>query len=416
MAELILILYRLLSSIVVWPLALVLKNHPNFISTIPARLSLSLPEACHGRHVVWVHAASVGEVRAASALVKSIKEHCPECFTFLTSMTATGRHVAGNAALADMVYPFPFDSYRSMKRLLLRLQPSVILVIETEIWPNMLCAAGDLEIPFVFVNARMSLKSFQKYRMLSPFLRKLLNRVHVMAMSGDDAKRFSRLGAGDVQVLGNLKLDAIGTADPCEVAGLRAELGIGTRPVFIAGSIREGEEESVIEAVVHARSQIRDLFTIVAPRHPDRVDRVRSLAERSGIRTTLRSSLEQNSDLLVVDTMGELFRLYGISDVAFVGGSLVDLGGQNILEPVAWGVPTLHGPHMDNFTWALEVVRGHTVGVASPRELADAVVTILRNREGYTEMTNRARAALLEAHGVTDRYVHALEPFLRSTP
>ncbi|MDT8272398.1 MAG: glycosyltransferase N-terminal domain-containing protein [Desulfomonilia bacterium] len=411
MAEVILFLYRLLTGIMVWPLALALRNHPNFESTLAQRLSLNLPDPPSGRPLIWVHAASVGEVKAIAALMKSIRHHHPGCFVFLTCMTSTGMTVARQDAVADMIGPFPFDTYRAMRRLLLRLHPEVILEAETEIWPNMLCAAAELDIPLVYVNARMSLGAFGRYRKISVVIKRLLREVRVLAITQEDAARFAQLGAKHVEVMGNLKLDAIATADPEGVADLRAELGIGSRPVFIAGSTREGEEEPVIEAIARARVEIRDLFSIIVPRHPDRVKLIRTLAERHGMDVVLRSSKEQPSDLLVVDTMGELFSFFGISDVAFVGGSLVDLGGQNILEPIAWGVPTIHGPFMDNFSWALEVVSGHTIVVKTGEELAGAVMDVLQGTR-FNDLGQRAREALSAAGGVTDRYVRALAPYL----
>jgi len=410
-AEVILFLYRLLTGVMVWPLALALKNHPNFESTLAQRLSLNLPDPPSGRPLIWVHAASVGEVKAIAALMKSIRHHHPGCFVFLTCMTSTGMTVARQDAVADRVFPFPFDTYRSMKRLMLRLHPKVILVAETEIWPNMLCAAADLDIPLVYVNARMSLSAFGRYRKIAVVMKRLLRDVRVLAITREDAARFSQLEAKHVEVMGNLKLDAIAEADPAGIADLRAELGIGSRPVFIAGSTREGEEDFVIEAIVRAREQIRDLFTIIVPRHPDRVELARTLASRQGMDAVLRSSKEQPSELLVVDTMGELFSFFGISDVAFVGGSLVDLGGQNILEPISWGVPTIHGPYMDNFSWALEVVSGHTVVVKTADELAGAIMEILQGTR-FNDLGQGAREALSAAGGVTDRYVSALAPYL----
>ena len=168
----------------------------------------------------------------------------------------------------------------------------------------------------------------------------------------------------------------------------------------------------VVDAIIRAASSIKGLYSIIAPRHPDRIEYIAQMAAGLDIKWGLRSKGAKDVDLLIIDTMGELFRLYGVSDAAFVGGSLVDLGGQNILEPVAWGVPTMHGPHMDNFTWALDAVKGNTFVVRDARGLAEAIIKILKNLDGSREKGKRALDALKGEQGVTDRYIQALEPLL----
>jgi 3-deoxy-D-manno-octulosonic-acid transferase len=259
MATLALFVYRLLGTIGVWPLAFFLKRHPNFKGTIAQRLGFVLPEAPALRKAIWIHAASVGEVKAVSGLVKAIRRMWPEVFIFISPMTATGREVSRKMPEVDLVFPFPFDLYWVMKRYLLRLMPCAILVVETEIWPNMLLAAQDLAIPVVFVNARMSEKSYENYRKVSWLMNDILNPVRVLAIAGPDAQRFSALGALQVEVLGNLKLDAVPASDNAEEATLREDLGSGSRPIFIAGSVREGEETMVIDAIIRAASSIKGL-------------------------------------------------------------------------------------------------------------------------------------------------------------
>jgi 3-deoxy-D-manno-octulosonic-acid transferase len=234
-------------------------------------------------------------------------------------------------------------------------------------------------------------------------------------MAADDAQRFRSIGARDVHVLGNLKLDLVADGDRARSEALRRELGIGDRPVFIAGSVREGEEQPVVDAIIRITSRMPDLYSIIAPRHPGRIQYIADMAAGLGIRWGLRSKVStgQNGvDLLIVDTMGELFALYGISDAAFVVGSLLNLGGQNILEPIAWGVPTLHGKSMDNFVWALDAVKGLTTTVKDARGLADAVIGMLMDRKASEARGLEAREALRSSRGVTKRYLHALEPYL----
>jgi 3-deoxy-D-manno-octulosonic-acid transferase len=223
-ARLVLFIYRLLGTILVWPLAFFLKRHPNFKGTIAQRLGFVQPETPAGRRAIWIHAASVGEAKAVSGLIKAIRQRWPEMFIFISLMTATGREVSCKMPEVDLVFPFPFDLFWVMKRYLLKLMPCAILVVETEIWPNMLLAAEDLAIPVVFVNARMSEKSYKNYRKVSWLLNDILNQVRVLAIAGPDAQRFSALGALQVEVLGNLKIDAVPASDSAEGAFLRESL------------------------------------------------------------------------------------------------------------------------------------------------------------------------------------------------
>lgn len=413
MAPVLILLYSLLGSLAVWPLAFMLRNHPNFTGTLPQRLGLRLPVIPAGRKVLWIHAASVGEVKAVAGLVRALRSGRADLFICMSCMTATGRKVAAKTEGIDLVFPVPFDTPRAMARHALRIMPAALLIVETEIWPNMVRSAHRLSVPVIFVNARMSKRAYDRYRAFSTVLGAILSGAKVLAMASVDADRFRGIGAGDVQVLGNLKLDNLATGDRWRADALRRDLGIGDRPVFIAGSVREGEEKPVIDAVIRIAARIPGLYSIIAPRHPDRIPFIADTARGLSIRYTLRSSPDPAADLLIVDTMGELFTLYGMSDAAFVGGSLVDLGGQNILEPVAWGVPTVHGPSMGNFTWALEAVQGHTITVKDARELAGTVTGMLLDRDASRADGLKARNALEASSGVTGRYLAALEPYLQ---
>jgi 3-deoxy-D-manno-octulosonic-acid transferase len=416
MARLGLFVYRLLGAIGVWPLAFFLKDHPNFKGTLAQRFGFVLPDAPFGRKTIWIHAASVGEVKAVSGLIRAIRKKSPGVFIFLSSMTATGRDVAREMPELNLVFPFPFDLSWIMKRYLLRLGPSAVLVVETEIWPDMILSARQLAIPVMFVNARMSERAYERYMKFVTVLRSILTGVKVFAIAEEDASRFRSIGAADVQVLGNLKLDQVAAGDKARsdkvhLDKLRQELGIGDRPVFIAGSVREDEEKEVVDAIIRIATKIPSLYSIIAPRHPDRIDLIKNMAQGLNINWGLRSTGATGIDLLIVDTMGELFTFYGVSDVAFVGGSLANLGGQNILEPIAWGVPTIHGTHMENFSWALNAVKGYTLMVNNSIELAGAVVDILQNGR-FSELGMKAKDALQSKSGVTQRYLNEISPYL----
>jgi len=413
MARLILFIYRVAFNIVIWPACLYLFRHPNFKGTIAVRFGRGLPEIPEGRKILWLHASSVGEVKAVSGLIERMKKDRENLFICLTVNTATGRDIAGGIKGVDLIIPFPFDLKWVMNRYMDWLSPEALIVVETEVWPNLIMAAKDKGVHVIFVNARMSKGAFDRYARVSSFMKMILNSTHVFSIAYKDAARFSALGAGDVKVVGNLKLDSMKLPELDRRKSLKQRLGILDRPVFIAGSIREGEEKYVIDAIKYASLRIPQLFSIVALRHPDRVGYITDMINALNMRWGLRSSGDLDVDLIIVDTFGELFDLYGISDVAFVGGSLVDLGGQNILEPVAWGVPTIHGAYMDNFIWALDVVDGFTIQADNPDELGRVVCKVFDNIDSYRGMAVKARECLGKASGVTDQYMDALDRYFR---
>lgn len=412
MAQLIIFLYRVLGTVLIWPAALLLSRHPNFRGTIRARLGFTLPILPDEAAIVWVHAASVGEVKAAQGLIKELKAGQKDLFVCLSTVTLTGRDVAARIPEVDLVIPFPFDLSWVMRRYMLRLHPKALMIVETELWPNMILAAEGLGIPVAFVNARMTDRSYTRFEKVRAVIKEVLKNVQVFAMADSDARRFSGLGAPKVEVLGNLKLDHVSDVDMEKRATMRKQLGVEDRPVFIAGSIREGEETEVMDAIAYAASRIEGLYSIVAPRHPAMLVLLKELADRRNIRWGLRSQMPADIDLLFVDTFGELFDLYGSADAAFVGGSLIDLGGQNILEPIAWGIPTIHGPFMDNFSWALEIVSGFTIQVNKASELGPVIVQILQQPDAYDSLARNAQRALYNSRGVVTRYIEALSRFM----
>lgn len=412
MAIIVTYIYRVLTSVLVWPLSLFICRHQNFKNTIARRHGISLPKTPEGKKNIWIHAASVGEVKAVTVLVDRLKQMHQDLFVVLTSMTSTGREVARNSSCIDLVLPFPFDVYHVMKRYLDVYNPKLILIVETEIWPNLMLRARDMGIPVIFFNARMSESSYSRYIKFRRVMKEILKQAHVLSCASQDGKRFSDLGAQKVDVIGNVKLDYIVGAEAVNRGGMRRVLGISDRPVFIAGSVREGEERPVLDAIRHAASRIPGLFSIIAPRHLDRVDLICDMADEMGFRWRLRSEDIKDVDVLIIDKVGELFDLYGSSDAAFVGGSLIDLGGQNILEPIAWGVPVIHGPFMSNFAWAMDVVEGCTVIVHDSCELGDAIVDIYMHNDRYAEQAGRALEAVEGARGITEEYITAIGHYL----
>jgi len=373
---------------------------------------MRLPCVPVGREVLWIHAASVGEVKAAAGLVKAIRAHRPEICICMSSVTVTGRDVAKRIPEIDMIIPFPFDLAWVMRRYLLRLQPKMLMIVETELWPNMILMADRLGIPVAFVNARMTSRSYNRYAKIRSVIRRVLKNVSVFAIAQSDGQHYSALGARSVEVLGNLKLDNVRDIDSKKRKELRKELGVDKRPVFLAGSIRRGEEEEVIDALAYAASRIKGLYSIIAPRHPQMLAALKEMADRKALKWGMRSAMPAGIDVLFIDTFGELFDLYGTADAAFVGGSLKDLGGQNILEPISWGIPTIHGPYMDNFSWALDVVGDFTIRVRNAAELGYAITNIIEKGDDYALRARKAQEALHKSRGVEERYVNAVRHFI----
>lgn len=414
MARLILLTYRILTWIALIPLCAAVRNHPNFKGTLASRLGVNMPPGPGDGNLIWLHCASLGEVKTAELLIDALKKIRPNLLIYVSSMTATGREAAHKIKGIDHVFPFPFDLAPVMRHFLKRLRPSALVIMETEIWPNLLIEAQNENVPVVFVNARMSEKSVRNFKLIKPLTSKILSNAYVLAISNTDAERFASFGARDVEVIGNIKFDAVKSADTLKREKLKESINASGRPVFIAGSVREGEEQFVVEAIRAASSKITGLISIVVPRHTGSVGLLCEILNASGMTFSLRSS-GNNSDIIIVDTMGELFNLYGAADVAFVGGSLVDLGGQNILEPIAWGVPTIHGQYMSNFKWALDVVRGSTVEIESPESLGTAIIDIFVNPHIYKEMADQALCSILNLKGISMQYAENIALLLNKS-
>ncbi|MCK7552003.1 lipid IV(A) 3-deoxy-D-manno-octulosonic acid transferase [Marinobacter goseongensis] len=307
--------------------------------------------------VIWVHAVSVGETIAAAPLVKALLRRRPDIPILMTAMTATGSARA-RAMFGDQVhYAYsPYDTPGAVRRFASRVQPRALVIMETELWPNMIANTSRHDVPIFLINARLSERSAKGYERVASLVRPLLRSLcWIAAQADEDAGRFLRIGAQpeSVSVTGSIKFDVdITEALRSESATLRAQLGNG-RPVWIAASTHEGEDKQILEAHRCVLSDFPDALLVIVPRHPERFDDVAALTEKLGLRLARRSLAETTlaTDIQVYlgDTMGELLMLYGASDVAFVGGSLIERGGHNPLEPAAWGLPVLSGPHIFNF-------------------------------------------------------------------
>ncbi len=371
---------------------------------------------------LWVHAVSVGEVRAAVPLVAALEQRCPGRCILVTTMTPTGSAQVRELFGARVVHCYlPYDLPSAMARFLERTRPCIALIMETELWPNLFHACAARGVPVVVANVRMSEKSMHRYLRFPRFTRTTLSRASLFAAQSDaDAMRLRTLGADprNIHVTGSMKFEISPPASLREQAqALRRQWG-AQRPVWIAASTREGEDELVLEQFQRLRERFRDLLLVLVPRHPERFAQVIRLCRRTGMVVALRSDpeavLSAGVDILVGDTMGELPLLYAAADVAFVGGSLVPTGGHNLLEPAAAGVAVVFGPHMFNFTEIarLMVERGAGKRVRDSGEMGSAVAAYLANADLRFNAGESGRRVVEENRGALQRTLTLLETLL----
>jgi len=351
--------------------------------------------------VVWVHAVSVGEARAAAPLVRALKEALPDHAVVMTGTTAAGRETIKQVHGESVIPTFlPYDYPESVRAFLERFRPTLGILMETEIWPNLLAACTTYGVPVVLANARMSEKSARGYRrwrsLMAPAIRSL---AAVCAQSEADAARLRALGAPRVEVTGNLKFDV--TLDAAQLAAGREWKAKVGRPVLLLASTREGEEKLLLSELPVGHS----FLTLVVPRHPQRFDEVAQLADAR------RSRNETPKSIYLGDTMGEMAFYYGAADVAVIGGSFLPLGGQNLIEALAAGVPVIVGPSMFNFAEAtrLALEAGAAVQVADAQAALRIAVELLGDK-GKREEMGRAGTKLCAAHrGATLKHLKVLK-------
>jgi len=367
-----------------------------------------------GRTSIWIHAVSVGEVLAARALVGPLKERFPGRPIFVSTTTATGNAVARQSVrAADGLLFAPFDWPGPVRRALAAVDPALLVLVETELWPNLIHEARRRGTRVALVNGRISPRSYPRYRRIRRFLRPMLAEVDVFLMQGEaHARRVTDMGAPPdrVKVTGNLKFDSLGEARTPEPL---ARLIGGGGPLWVAGSTAPGEEELVLRALREVRKREPRVRLLLAPRHPERFGEAAALAEAAGFRVARRSSLARpwaDEDVLILDTIGELAQVYPLASVVFVGGSLVAAGGHNILEAAVAGKATIVGPHMENFQEVADefLAEGALVQVGSAEELAGEVAGLLADAGRRDAIGERARGLIHRNRGALRGTVDAL--------
>lgn len=370
------------------------------------------------RPVIWLHAVSVGEMRAAEPLVRALATRYPGHQLLLTQMTPTGRETAQElfGDMATIVY-LPYDYPGAVARFLTRFRPRLGILMETEIWFNLIDGCARLGVPLLLANARLSEKSARGYALAAPLTRAALVRLAaVSAQTREDAARLERLGAPIVEVTGNLKFD-VAVAPRLLALGAALKQRIGQRPVLLAASTRDGEEELVLDALERVR--VEGLLLLLVPRHPQRFGEVAALLERRKLAYARRSedrTLPSDCRVLLGDSMGEMAAYYAACDLAFIGGSLLPYGGQNLIEACAVGRPLLFGPHMYNFAEAsrLAMAAGAAVEVADALMLGDRAGELLRDQAALARMAQAALAFSRAHQGATARNLAICERLLPS--
>jgi 3-deoxy-D-manno-octulosonic-acid transferase len=386
---------------------------------VPARLSDAKPNS------LWVHAVSVGEVLAVSQLISELQRQYPERQIFVSTTTATGQTLARQRFGDNSVFFMPLDFGFAVRRYLNALKPQVIVIAETEFWPNLLHLARKRRTSVAVVNARISDRSFPRYRLFKWFFGRVLSEVDLfLAQTADDAQRLREIGAstGRVRVSGNLKFDVRTNAQPALIVGLRAAIGTDS-PVIVCGSTAEGEEEPLLVAFKTVQQQFPAAVMVMAPRHPERFEKVAALISSEGFalqrRTVWQAPQPIRSGIFLLDSVGELAAVYELADIAFVGGSLVATGGHNILEPAQYGAAILVGPHTFNFREIVSLFeqasaeQGGAIKIVTAETLGSELLSLLGHPDERQRMGRAAKEMFAKHAGATRRTLDALAPLLK---
>ncbi|MEP6783379.1 MAG: 3-deoxy-D-manno-octulosonic acid transferase [Acidobacteriota bacterium] len=397
-----------------------------------------------GDESICIHAVSVGEVLTARPLISGLKRRYPNLRMFLSTTTMAGQQLARRSVQdVDAVFYFPFDLGFVVRRTLDLVKPKLFIMMETEIWPNLLRECRARGIKSAIVNGRLSARSFPRYRMIRPMMRRVLEHIdRFLVQSEESARRFIDLGADPARVVvtGSLKFDSLdvsSTALPGVPAARFVRGGVearardrvlryfrlsSTRPVIVAGSTMKGEEASVLRAFRKVRTAAPNTLLVLAPRNPERFGEAEQLARSEGWKVARRSDLavdaEPRVDIVILDTIGELATIYQIATIVFVGGSLVATGGHNVLEPAVHGKPIVFGPHMENFREIADafVSNGAGVQLNEEAELEEAFLLLMGDPVRRARLGAAARALVEANRGANDKSITVLSALLPREP
>lgn len=373
---------------------------------------------------IWIQAVSVGEVALCKNLIPLLRERFSDSAIVLSTITKAGNDLAKRLFRADatIIY-FPLDFSFCVKRALGLMRPRLYIMVETEIWPNLLAEAARRRIPSALINGRISDKSFGKYMLAKPFLKEALGAISVFCMQSEtDAERMKTLGApqGKVRVTGSMKFDARIAQDAGSIERFRRSLGLSDGELLVAGSTHRGEEEAVLEVFAELRRQFPGLRLLIAPRHIDRVGEIESIAKRFGFESErvshllTRRTAPDARRVLVLDTIGQLNDIYAVSALVFIGGSLVRHGGQNPIEPAAFEKAVIFGPHMFNFKAIASTLleNGGAIQISDKKELLKKCALLLGDAQERLGLGRNAKRVVLEGRGATERNLAAISEVL----
>jgi 3-deoxy-D-manno-octulosonic-acid transferase len=384
-----------------------------------------------GDESIWVHAVSVGEVLTARPLISDLKRRYPNLRMFLSTTTMAGQQLARRSVQdVDAVFYFPFDFGFVIRRTLDLVRPKLFIMMETEIWPNLLRECRARGVKTAVANGRLSARSFPRYRLIRPMMRRVLDHIDkFLVQSEESARRFIDLGADPARVVvtGSLKFDSLELSSTALQARARDRVlryfrVPASRPVIVAGSTMKGEEMAVLRAFRRVRTAAPNALLVLAPRNPERFGEAEQLARQEGWKVAKRSDLavdaEPRVDVVVLDTIGELATIYQIATVVFVGGSLVATGGHNVLEPAVFGKPIVFGPHMQNFLEIAEafVSNGAGVQLAGAAELDEAFLSLMSDPVRRARLGAAARALVEANRGANEKSITVLATLLPQEP
>lgn len=397
------------------------RSNPAYRQRLAERFGLIRKRAT-GKPCLWVHSVSVGETIAARPLVERLLAEYPAHDLWITTTTPTGSDTVKRLYGERVMHSyFPYDLPGAIRRFLERMQPAVLIVMETEIWPNLYHACGRRQLPLLMVNARLSEKSFSNYRKFASLTASTLANVSwIGARNPQDADYFRQLGlpAQRVAACGNIKFALQLPADVNSRATQLREAWGAQRPVLAAGSTHPGEDETLLAVSARLRQAVPELLLILVPRHPERFDAVHALCENAGLATVRRSSGQMPSAdtaVLLGDSMGEMLLWYAAADIAFIGGSLIPRGGHNPLEAAAFGVPVLSGPHTHNFTdiFPQLYASGGAIEVADAAMLEKYALHWLQHPDSRQQAGQQAAAFFAEKQGVLDKLLQPIRTHIR---
>ncbi|MBX9586038.1 MAG: lipid IV(A) 3-deoxy-D-manno-octulosonic acid transferase [Gammaproteobacteria bacterium] len=395
------------------------RHSPGYRQRVLERLGYYSTEKI-GPNTLWLHAVSYGEAVAAEPLIVALLKQYPDRPLLVTTMTATGAARVEQRFAGQVVHQHvPYDYPGAVKRFFEHNQPSIAIIMETELWPNLIKSCVRYHVPVIVANARLSEKSFRGYRKMLMITRSMMKRINVIAaQSQSDGQRFEKLGATpeQVKVVGNLKFDMVPRPDLWE-AGLEWRGELGNRPVWIAASTHPGEEEQVLEAHRIILAQHPNALLLLVPRHPERFDRVAELCKASNFSTerlTENNFPSSTTQIFLVDAMGMLPKFYRAADVAYVGGSLVPIGGHNIIEAASAKSAILFGPHMHNFTAIAEQFYQAKAceKVEDSKSLAQKVLKLLENPAHRQALIQAADQIVIENTGALEKTVREISLLL----